>query len=970
MERQFILVNKKNEELSFNSSDIFGHTPEGLGMEIEGTTYQAYNSFNDMVLTVKQNEINLKLTLGNDSRKPYATYMYLLKFLNVGGLILRYIVPDVGTFERKIALRSLSKKDMDLYSVLQEEIKFSAMTPWYSWVTLSKNFDRVFNAGRIWDDSRIYQTKYAYSWSNTGLPRSEVYAYAYNKTGTDRFSLEFPRFNLLSNSKFPDNTLVAPWGNYSNGGTVVVSNGEYNYTTPSTGTGSGQQGGLNYTDTSVMTTQKSYVWSAKVKGSGMIRITYQYTYTDGTKSAWIQGGDTTLSTSYSLAKAIIPPQTKAFTKVGLTLYFQGTSTGSIKEPKLEEGTTATTWMPTESEALVTDFPMYLGKTVIINDVAIPTDPKYYEWIPSDLTGPIPPVVYRGDFTREFPRLNLSPNTNMLMDINNNFIWGNRGAATNTITYEKILVPNHPNLINGIRVTQTTTGQAGWRGPYYSQTTTASLPCSPSTKYTASVWIKNNATTDLHIALNLGVSAKVDQTSPKFSSTDIMVPADGAWHYITYTHTTNEDSIVMWPYVYTAIGTTSADFSFVGYKLELGSTSTPWMPSISEVTADNYPTYLGTYSGLGNPDLNDPLMYSWNRYNHTIAVDTNIIPDPTFVTNPPLLSNTESKKIGDTWQVFNTGTNTGSVVSKTSDGLRLVNTSGNKLYLRPNQMFSLVSNNKYRLEYDITVSSISSSNDMYIVFTNQSQIPNYVDIVDSNNPYIKIPLTGEVTTNLVVDFNPISIRNVKANTKCRRIIDFTVPSGYQFGIIQAVNSNQSTTIYNNFDLSYPTETINKPANGPYSIISPKTNIYQIDYSRSASYLEIDNDSMYFGTQTDSSLRMVIKATATTGRIDNPSWYLTDDAGNKIQTEGFLTGIPVGYELVVSSDPFERYMVLRDSSGNLPDTEIDQFIDPMVTGWIRVPVGISKLVLSDTLYSATGGFNAGSVSLEYKKEWVIV
>lgn len=949
MERQFILVNKKNEELSFNSSDIFGHTPEGLGMEIEGTTYQAYNSFNDMVLTVKQNEITLKLTLGNDSRKPYATYMYLLKFLNVGGLVLRYIVPDVGTFERKITLRSLSKKDMDLYSVLQEEIKFAAMTPWYSWVTLSKNFDRVFNAGRIWDDSRIYQTKYAYSWSNTGLSGTETYAYAYNKTGTDRFTLLFPMLNLLDGTRdyvnFPNisetyyKRTIVKTGGINNSPYIQQSN-----TNPASG----------YKDirwTLPLYNIKSatkYTFSFYIRGTGKIQTYIYPSFTDTTANlAWADGVPITATADGNYEWTLTSnwvKHTYTFTsKSTLTAaqnalfkLFNG-NTADICLPKLEEGAIATPWMPTDAESLVTDFPMYLGKAYINNDKDIPTDPKSYVWIPSDLTSPVSPVVYRGDFTREFPRLNLLDGTK---DFSGD--WGLLAQWTNDGKYNGLTVKKRTQQWNGIRKTFTAPKDG---------------------TYTFSAYIKSSGNI-ANIRRYGGVNTSVPQ--------DALVNAIGnnfEWTRDTITLDLKANDNAWISYAISGTGTDSILWT-AGYKWEMGSTATPWMPSSSEVTQDDYPSYLGTYSGLGNPDLDDPLMYSWNRYNYTTGVDANIIPDPTFMTNPPLLSNTESKKIGDTWQVFNTGTNVGSVVTKGSDGLKLINMGGNTLYLRPNQVLPLVSNNEYRLEYDITVSSISSSNDMYIVFTNQPQLPNYANAIDPNNPYIKIPLTGEVTTNLDVVFNPISVRNVQANTKCRRIIDFTVPAGYQFGIIQAVNSNQSTTIYNNFELSYPTETINKPANGPYSIISPKTNIYQIDYSRAASYLEINNDSMYFGTQSDSSLRMVIKATPITGRIDNPSWYLTDDAGNKIQTEGFLTGIPVGYELVVSSDPFERYMVLRDSSGNLPDTEIDQFIDPMVTGWIRVPVGISKLVLSDTLYSTTGGFNAGSVSLEYKKEWVIV
>ncbi|MCT0061845.1 hypothetical protein EFK34_10935, partial [Lactococcus lactis subsp. lactis] len=216
---------------------------------------------------------------------------------------------------------------------------------------------------------------------NTGADGKTSYthtAWSYSADGTNGFTTVYPNLNLLSNSKFPGNKLTSPWGSYANGGTVVIYNGEYNYTTPSTGSGSGKQGGLNYTDTSIMTTQKSYTWSAKVKGSGTIRITYQYTYTDGTTSSWIQGEDTTLTSDYSLAKAIIPPQTKAFTKVGLTLYFQGTSTGSIKEPKLEEGSTATPYMPSASEATTADWPSYIGQYTDFAQVDS-TNPSGYTW---------------------------------------------------------------------------------------------------------------------------------------------------------------------------------------------------------------------------------------------------------------------------------------------------------------------------------------------------------------------------------------------------------------------------------------------------------------------------------------------------------------------------------------------------------------------------------------------------------------
>ena len=1092
MERQFIIVNKNNEELSFNSTDIFGHTPEGLGVEFEATTYQAYNSFNDMVLTVKQNEISLKLTLGNDSQKPYAAYMKLLKFLNVGNLILRYVVPDVGTFERKIALRSLSKKDMDLYSVLQEDIKFSAMSPWYSWVPLSKNFDRVLNSGRIWDDSRIYQTKYAYSWSNTGLAGTIYSAYSWSSDGKDRFTTIFPNLNLI-----PDSRLLS--GNTSafaaqSGSTISINSSIKGLNVSSHGSSTvNTQQGFGISKQLSATAGKVYTLSGYVKntspnGKAITQLAPQLGFYNSAATPLgyfnkaynipNDGEEHLVSFTYTA------PDNTALYKawfLDITEFANEAHSFTIRDMKVEEGAIVTTWMPTSDEVSDDDYPSYLGTARVDNtktppnfnliegtkdfsghwwaiedwqndgtykgltvkkrtrqwtginktftapkdgiytfsayvkssgnnanihrfvnlnetpywageahnvfennfdwlrdsytitlkagdeisvryeissdsadsilwtaghkweegsvatpwmpaasettvtDTLQPTEYNAYVWLPTNIQSGKDPVVYRGDFTREFPRLNLLTGTS-----------DKKRNATVTANS-----PHLPSQHNGIPVT------AGDKFVYqvlFTSDNTVDLSITVD-YYSGTTWKNYNAGN----FIKAGTSGR--------SIVAFQIP-DGidtiAVNIGQLTQNATEPTIVYWQ----------------EEKLEFGSTATPWMPSSSEATIDDYPSFLGKYEGLGSPDLDDPLMYSWKQYGYQLAVDKNMVVEPDFSIDPPLLANNESKKLGTNWQVFNTGTNVGSTVTKTADGLKLVNTGNNTLYLRPNKPITLNGNNVYRLEYDVTVSSVQQNNDLYIVFTNQYQLPSYTDLVSVDVPYIKIPLTGEVTTNKDVAFNPISVHNMVDNTKTHRIIDITVPFGYNYAVMQAVNGSQSASTYNNFKLSYPIDTINHPANGPYSIISPKTNVYQVDYSRASSYLEIENNSMYFGTQEDSSLRIVIKATPTTGNIKNPSWYLTDANGNKLQTEGFLTGIPVGYELVVSSDPFERLMVLRDSSGKLPDTEIDTFIDPMSTGWIRVPLGESRLILSDSLYSATGGFNAGSVSLEYKKEWVIV
>ena len=51
----------------------------------------------------------------------------------------------------------------------------------------------------------------------------------------------------------------------------------------------------------------------------------------------------------------------------------------------------------------------------------------------------------------------------------------------------------------------------------------------------------------------------------------------------------------------------------GHKWEKGSIATPWMPSFSEVTAEDYPSYIGTYTDNdSNSQSTDPEKYTWKK----------------------------------------------------------------------------------------------------------------------------------------------------------------------------------------------------------------------------------------------------------------------------------------------------------------------------------------------------------------------
>lgn len=53
----------------------------------------------------------------------------------------------------------------------------------------------------------------------------------------------------------------------------------------------------------------------------------------------------------------------------------------------------------------------------------------------------------------------------------------------------------------------------------------------------------------------------------------------------------------------------------GHKWEEGSIATPWMPSASEATVEDYPSHIGTYTdNNSNEQSADPEKYTWKKKN--------------------------------------------------------------------------------------------------------------------------------------------------------------------------------------------------------------------------------------------------------------------------------------------------------------------------------------------------------------------
>ncbi|WP_230579357.1 hypothetical protein [Lactococcus lactis] len=213
------------------------------------------------------------------------------------------------------------------------------------------------------------------------------------------------------------------------------------------------------------------------------------------------------------------------------------------------------------------------------------------------------------FTTIYPNLNLEQHTGMLVDENNKLLWGGKGSATATMTYEAVTIPGNSNIVNGVHVTQTTSGQAGWRSPSYSVSPYTEV--GTNTQVSRSVYIKNNASTSLGITLTIGYSENANGSSAGYSNTVLTIPASLGFSLYKDTFHLPSTAKYIWFYVYTQNPTTTADFTFAGYKAEWGGVNTPYMLSSSEVTTADWPSYIGQYTDFTQADSTNPSDYTWS-----------------------------------------------------------------------------------------------------------------------------------------------------------------------------------------------------------------------------------------------------------------------------------------------------------------------------------------------------------------------
>lgn len=139
---------------------------------------------------------------------------------------------------------------------------------------------------------------------------------------------------------------------------------------------------------------------------------------------------------------------------------------------------------------------------------------------------------------------------------------------------------------------------------------------PSTTYTFSFYAKGKGTVKTYIHPSL-IDISSDNSYVDGKLTKLYGNGEYSWtltnEWVKHTYTfTTKSSITEDQYVLFRLPTgSSVDVCLP--KLEKGSVATPWMPSFNEMKAEDYPSYIGTYTdNKSNEQSTDPEKYTWKK----------------------------------------------------------------------------------------------------------------------------------------------------------------------------------------------------------------------------------------------------------------------------------------------------------------------------------------------------------------------
>lgn len=197
------------------------------------------------------------------------------------------------------------------------------------------------------------------------------------------------------------------------------------------------------------------------------------------------------------------------------------------------------------------------------------------------------------FTTVYPNLNLLNNTRITQANLNSGYWRATGGSLLSVGSN-----------NGIKVINNggAIGSAG--GFSYGKPTNVNV----GDAITLSCFVKNIGTVPIK---NFSLSIAFYGTSKSYPSKgNLVIPNDGKPYFLSFTTIVPSGADIAYPRWFDTATAVNEKHIFEVYemKLEPGSIATPWMPSASEVTINDYPKYVG-FSNVIKPNKKSS-DYKW------------------------------------------------------------------------------------------------------------------------------------------------------------------------------------------------------------------------------------------------------------------------------------------------------------------------------------------------------------------------
>lgn len=431
-----------------------------------------------------------------------------------------------------------------------------------------------------------------YSWGlirgNTSYSHT---AYSWSADGKDGFTTVYPNLNLSTDTKlFTDGKTASPSKKGQvvvNGNATVTSLAGFNYAT-FTSQGSQNQDwlrvflipdtGTPLMDKTEVLPNTKYTFSFFAKGTGTHRIIAYKDWAVAPNNFMdiILTSDWKLYTLTVTSMATIPTNNVQF-------FFRSSTAGSVisvMKLKVEQGSTATPYMPSSSEIKTSDYPNYIG-TYSDSNVESSLDYSKYQWaiFKGQNSNAYTAYSWSSDGTDRFSTV--YPNLNLL-DGTKDFSgdWSQLSGWVTDGTYKGVTVKKRVGAGSGFYKV--------WTAPTDGIYTFSSYLKSSGNGGTIRRWVNKNwsDTQPTTIDFDTNFDWKIDTFSISLKAGDIA--------FVRYEITSDGTDLNIWN---------------AGHKWELGAIATPYMPSESEAQ-DQWQDAIPMYVGLGEKDSQNPSDYRW------------------------------------------------------------------------------------------------------------------------------------------------------------------------------------------------------------------------------------------------------------------------------------------------------------------------------------------------------------------------